>query len=443
MARTLFSGFCQFDSLVVNGSTSPIGELTVLGKTYSKEPYMYYNGKGISELYIMRGVVGTSQTEKVPTTHSPTVLEVCDWLYTQANAGKFNNNAQTTLQALITQFTDGFIFTDIGAMVTNGRVWLPSSINFELTKNNVVHEFKIWFALENYLTEFPYRDIYVFGPVPPAEIDLLIDLNYRDLATRLAQETAARLQKRIDTLLDNNKYPPSSRQVITYDVYDLINKPQTTSADWTIIIYGNQLNAEDEINEAIKNCILKNSKRKEPDWEDILPDVFNPLEFFIVPHFDDIGLNNETVKASTYSPVFKFLNGDRLALKYADFYDAAFVRSSLEIVPHLYKSIKMSIVGKPKNNQNQTSFTSVFPDYQIVPSEDSQAGMMSDLTLQFVSKVEDILYSAEIADETNIIATGVSKVYRKDRLYVTSKIGKVKFTCATRFQFVKDKVITE
>jgi len=63
--------------------------------------------------------------------------------------------------------------------------------------------------------------------------------------------------------------------------------------------------------------------------------------------------------------------------------------------------------------------------------------------LQFVSKVEDILYSAEIADETNIIATGVSKVYRKDRLYVTSKIGKVKFTCATRFQFVKDKVITE
>lgn len=441
MARTLFSGFCQLDPLVVNGSTSPIGELTVRGKTYAKEPYNYFNGKGISELFIMRGVAGTSQHEKVPSTHSPAVLDVCDWLYTQANAGKIGNSSPATLQSLIAQFKDGFIFTGIGNMVTDGRVWLPASVQFELTKNNVVHDFKIWFALENYLNEFPYRDVYVFGPVPPEEIDLLADLNYRDLSARLAQETASRLQKRVDKLLDGNKYPPSERRVVTYDVYDLINKPHVTPADWTIVIYGNPLNADDDINEAIKNCILKNSKYPETKWEDILPDVFNPLEFFIVPHFNDIGLTNETLKGSTYSPILQFMNGDTLALKYADFYDESFIRSSLQIVANLYKSVKMSIVGKPKNNLGQTTFSSVYPDYQLIPADDSQVGQMSDATQAFILEVEDLLYSAEIADETNLIATGVVKVTRKERLYVSKKIGKVKFTCATRFQMLKDGVV--
>lgn len=443
MARTLFSGFCQLDPLVVNGSTSPIGEITTKGKTYAKEPYNYFNGKGVSELYIMRGVAGTAQHEKVPSSHSPAVLDVCDWLYAQAVAGKIGNSSQATLQALATQFKDGYIFLGVGTMVTDGKIWLPASINFELTKSNVVHEFKIWFALENYLNEFPYRDIYVFGPVPPEEIDLLADLNYRDLATRLAQETASRLQSRIDKLLDYDKYPPTNRQVLTYDVYDLINKPHTTPADWTIIMYGNPLNADEEINEAIKNCILSHSKYPETKWEDIIPDIFNPLEFFIVPHFDDVGLTNETLKGSTYSPIFQFLNGNKLALKYADFYDVSFINSSLQIVPHLYKSLKFSAIGKPKNNLGQITFGSVFPDYQIMPSEDSQMGGMSDLTQLFLAQSEDLFYSAEIADETNLLAAGVTKVMRKERLYVSKKIGKVKFTCITRFQFIKDGLITE
>ena len=81
MAQTLFSGFCQFTPLVVNGSTSPIGEITVLGESYSKEPHRYYNGKGISELIIQRGVAGTNQHEKIPTSHQSPVINICDWLY--------------------------------------------------------------------------------------------------------------------------------------------------------------------------------------------------------------------------------------------------------------------------------------------------------------------------------------------------------------------------
>ena len=443
MAQTLYSGFCQLNPLVINGSTSPIGEITNLGESYAKEPDRYYNGKGISELIILRGVAGSSQSEKIPTSHQAPVLDICDWLYNQAVAGKVTNNQAACLQMLIAEFSGTTTFNDIGAMTTDGSIWLPAHIDFTMKIGTVVHDFKIWFAIKNLVDEFPYRDIYVFGPVPPSDIDSLMTLNYRDLAAHLATQTAGMLQERIDKLLDGNKHPYSSRQVYSYDIYDLINKPFTTLGEWTVIIYGNPLNADDEVNEAIKDCILKNSDYTEADWEDKIPDLFNPLEFFVIPHFNSKGLENETVSGSTYSPIFQFQAGDTLALKYADFYDQAFIRSSLQIVPHLYKSVKMSIVGKPNNNLGQTTFSSIYGDYQLIPSTDTQFGMMSDATQDFIAKSEDLLYGAEIANDSNLLPTGVNKVVRKERLYVTMKIGKVKFTCITRQQFVKDGLLDE
>lgn len=441
MTQTVFSGFCQYPSLVINGSTSPIGEITVLGESYAKEPHRYYSDT--SELIIHRGVAGELQHEKIPTSHQKPVLNLCDWVYQQANSSNFNDNSQAVLQALSAEFGGQCAFKTVGNMITDGRIWLPSHIYFTMTIDNVVHDFKIWFAIQNFIDEFPYRDIYVFGPVPPEQIDLLMTLNYRDLEKRLAEETASRLQARIDKLIDSNKYPYSKRLVVKYDIYDLINKPHKVTAEWTIVIYGNPNNAEDDINEAIKNCILSNSSFKEPDWEDKIPDLFNPLEFFIVPHFNEIGIENETNKGSTYSPIFSFLNGEKLSLKYADFYNEDFIKSSLQIVPHLWKSVKMSIVGKPKNNLNQTTFLSVYPDYQIQPSTDSQVGMMSEATQEFIAKVEDLLSSAEIADETTVLPNSIYRVTRRNRLYLSSKIGKVKFTCITRKQFIVDGLINE
>lgn len=443
MSKTFYSGFCAITPFATSAYQHQLGVLNNKGLSYAKVPQLYYKDKELLELILFRGVEGDEQHATIPTSHSEPVLELLSWMYTQATAGKFTSNAQNALQMLIAEFTDGYTFKTIGTMVTNGSVYLPSHIEFVLVKNNVEHEFKIWFALENFLTEFPYRDIYVFGPVPPDQIDLLLTSNYKELAARFAEETAARLEARVQALIGDNKIPYTWRNVFTYDVYDRINKPYTTKGDWTIIIWGNPLNAEDEINEAIKDCILGHTTYPETDWEDVVPDIFNPLEFFIVPHWNDKGLENETVKGSTYSPILAFQNSDALAQQYADFYESSFIKSSLEFVPHLWKSIKMSMVGKPKNNLGQTTFSSVYPDYQLIPSTDSQVGMMSELTAEFVERVETLLSAAEVANETNILPSGVNKVTRKDRLYVSLKINKVKFTCITKYQFIKDGVMTD
>lgn len=442
MSTAYYSGFCQINPFSTSAYQHQLGVLNNKGLSYAKSPQIYYKNAELLELVIFRGVQGTVQNATIPSTHSTPILNVLSWMVTQATANKFTSNAQSTLQMLIAEFSN-YTFKSIGEMKTNGKVYLPSHIEVAITVNSVEHEFKVWFALENFLVEFPYRDIYVFGPVPPTEIDVLLSSNYKELTTRFAEETSAKLEARIQKVIGDNVVPYTWRNVLTYDVYDTINTPNTTKGDWTIIIWGNPLDAEDAINEAIKNCILKHSKKPETDWESRLPDIFNPLEFFLVPHWNNVGLVNATTKGSTYSPVSSFLNGDTLAQKYVNFYTSSFIKSSLQFVPHHYKSLAMSVVGKPKNNLNQTTFTAVYPDYQIIPATDSQVGMMSEVTAEVVERLETLLSSAEIATESAILASGVNKVTRNDRLYVSLKIGKVKFTCVTRYQFIKDGFIKD
>lgn len=443
MSKTYYSGFCAITPFATSAYQNQLGVLDNKGLSYSRYPQLYYKDKELLELIVFRGVEGEEQQSKIPSTHSDPVLDVLSFMLEQAMAGKFDSSSANCLQMLITQFTTGYEFTSIGTMVTNGSVYLPAHIQFTLTVNSVIHDFKIWFALENFKTEFPYRDIYVFPPVPPSEIDVLIEYNYKELQERFAKETAAKIEARVKALIGDNVIPYTWRDVISYDIYDLINKPHTTKGDWTIILWGNPNNAEDEINEAIKDCLLKNSDHSESEWEPVIPDLMNPLEFFLVPNWESVGLPNESNTGSTYSPVTQYLNADTYVQIYADFYEESFLRSSLQFVPHLWKSVVMGIVGKPLNNLGQTTFTSVFPDYQLIPSTDYQRGMMSELTEAFAVNVETLLSAAEIADENNTITASVNKVIRKDRLYVTMKVDKVKLTCITRYQYIKDGVITD
>lgn len=442
MSKTYYSGFCQINPFGTSAYQHQLGVLTNKAVSYSRTPQFYYKDKDILELIIFRGVSDTEQNAKIPTTHVTPILDVLNWFYTQATAGKFTSNKSAATALVVSQYPDYTIKT-LGNMVTNGKVYLPAHIELTIPVNGVEHDFRVWFAVDNFLVEFPYRDIFVFGPVPPDEIDILLTYNYKQLTERFAQETPDKLEKRVQALIGDNLIPYTWRDVWAYDVIDRINTGHNTKGCWTIILWGNPLNADDDIIEQIKKCITTHSKKSESEWEQVLPDIFNPLEFFLIPHWNKPGLDNKSPIGSTYSPIATFLNGDTLAQKYADFYDASFIRSSLEFVPHLWKSICFSAVGKPNNNGGQTTFSSVFPDYQLIPSTDTQAGSMTELTSGAVYDLEVLLSAAEIASDSAILPSGVNKVIRKDRLYVTLKSGKVKFTCLSRQQFVTDGLLTD
>lgn len=443
MSTNLYSCFCEIHDLIINGSTSAIGELTNKTRSYAKEPDFYFQDEGQCDLYSFRGVSDTSKYEKVPSTHSAPVLAMLNWLYDQAVTNKTTNSAQGCLQLLKATYTTGWVWNDVNAMVTNNSIWLPSSIDFNLTVNGVECGFKIWFANEYFAVEFPYREIYVIGPVPPDEIDYLADKNFQQVKTRLQEETTAKIEARVATLLGTDFQPYTTRVVYTFDVYDLVNTPNKNSADWTIIYYGNPNDAEEETYEAIKNCILTHSKHPESDWADIIPDLFNPLEFAIIPYWNEIGIQNETALGSTLSPIFTYDGGTTLPLKYGALWDADSIIKSLQIVPVLYKSASLAFVGKPKNHNDLIHIRDVFPDYQLIPSDDSQAGMMSKTTSQFIFDLEGMLAAGMSVTPDGIPPTGIQRVTKNGMLYITRRTSKIKLTMITRYQFVKDKVITE
>jgi len=427
----------------VNGSTSPIGELTNNTMSYAKEPDFYTEDGKKCDLYSFRGVSQTSMYEKIPQTHVAPILSMLNWLYTQAVQNKTTSSAQSCFQLLKASYTSGWTWKDVSTMVTNNNIWLPSSINFTYDVNGTVHEFKIWFANDYFEVEFPYREIYVIHPIVIDDIDYLADHNFKEVKQRIQSETTSMIETRVKKLLGEKHPPYSARLVYSFDVYDQINKPNFNPADWTVIYYGNPNDAEEETYEAIKKCILSHSKHSEDDWADIIPDLFNPLEFSVVPYWNEIGIENETVTGSTYSPIFSYQDGDALPKSYCLLWDGEEVIKSLQVVPHLYKSIKMGFVGKPKNHAGRIHVTDIFPDYQLIPSGDSQAGMMSKLTAEFIKGIEEMLAAGETVTPDGVPPKGIQRVIKNDKLYITRRVAKVKLTMITRYQFIKDGILTE
>lgn len=443
MSTNLYSCFAVINDLIINGSTSPLGELTNNTITYAKEPD-YYNQSGVPITLVgFRGVSETSNYEKIPDAFIKPITDMTNWLYEQAKANKTTNSTQACLQLLKATYVAGWTWTDVGVMVTNNAIWLPSSISFTLKVGTVTHDFKIWLANEYFAVEFPYREIYVVHPIPITDIDSLADKNFKQVLQLIQAQTTSKIEARVDALLGKDYPPYSARVVYSFDIYDLVNTPNKNTGDWTVIYYGNPNDAEEQTYEQIKECILSNSEYDETKWADVIPDLFNPLEFAIVPFWNKIGIQNETVAGSTFSPIFTYDGGTDLPMKYGALWDSSQIIKSLQVVPSLYKSAHMAFIGKPTNHNDLTLINQIFPDYQLIPSTDSQAGMMSKSTSQFIFDLEGMLAAGMTVTPDGMPPTGIQRVMKNGMLYITRRTSNVKISMITRYQFVKDGILTE
>ncbi len=437
-----YLSFCSISELHDNNvlTTSPIGELSNRTRTYAKDPGNYSNTGSPCVLYTFH-----STTNEVPAAIPKEIanrqIEFCDWLFQQSKDKKLTNSSANCMQQLKATFSNNVEWTDIGVMVTNMSMWLPSHIHGFIIAGTERYEFKIWFANEYFETGFPYYEILVIHPIPIAGIDYLADKNYQQVAAKLAEQTTASIEARVLKLTNNSKYPYTDRYVLAFDIYDRFNKPQKNVGYWTIIIYGNGTDAEDQVYEAIKKCILDNSKYPESEWEEVIPDLFNPLEFNCVPYWDDIGLVNRITQSSTYSPIANYETALVNPKKYNSFYTQAHIIKSLQIMPVLYKSAKVAFVAKPTNFNNLIKIKDVYPDYQLIPSTDSQFGMMSKETTDFIKSFEELIAGAEILTPNSIPPAGIKRVEKNGYLYAVRKIGKVRYQMITYYQFQKDGLV--
>lgn len=437
---TTYLSFASIASLHNNNplAASVIGELSNKARTYAKDPGVYSLQNNEVVLYNFLSEVDGA-TVVMPTALANAEITVSQWLYDQAKLGNITGSRANTLSLLRATFTNQIEITDVGEMVSNSQIWLPSFITGRHIVNGADETFYIWFADEYFRTQFQKVTFTIVHPIPLTEMDSLMTMNYQQIEERLRQETPDIIEQRTHDLTEGAAWPYTERNVSMFQIMDLINRPNFNKGYWRIISWGNGVDSEDQLFEQIQNEILANSEYSREEWEEKIPDLFNPLEFYVIPYFDRKGITNRTTGASSQSPIV-----DRETMhEHVDFYltpnmTQLHVIKSLQMLPVLYKSFQCAFVAKTNNREGMEKIYSLYPDYQLIPSTDSDFGLMNRETTEFILQLENLLAASEVVTDISLTPAGITRVSRFDKTWVGKRIGRVKLMVLTKWQMVVD-----
>ena len=423
-------------------SVSPIGELTNKAKTYAKDPGTFtVDGQpSATVLYNFLSVNGTTEI-KMPPAIAARQLEISNWLLAQAKLGNISDSRTNTLNLLKAQFTSNIEITDIGEMVTNNVVWMPSFVAGNHIVGTEKQSFYLWMADAYFKREYPWVSFAVVHPVPLGDMDSLMPMNWQQMDARLALETPDLIEQRLRLLTDNSEWPYTDRDVIMFELMDLINTGKSSKAYWRYVWWGNGVDADDQLLEQMQQEILDNSEYDREEWEEKIPDLFNPIEFYVLPFFNRKGLLNKTSGAREYSPIVDKETEMELVDKYlTPNMTADHVIKSTQFVPTLYRSLACAFVGKVNNREGTKKIYDLFSDYSLRPSSDSSFGEMNAATMEFIRQLENLVAAAETMTDISLPPSGVTRVKRFDKVYAAKRVGKVKYLVLTKWQMQEDGV---
>lgn len=444
MAAKSYLSFAAVAEFANNGvkSVSPIGEISNKSKTYSKDQGIFTLVGQVSATVLHNFLSLDGETEIVmPTANANKQLEIANWLVKEAKAGNITDSRAAVLALLKAQFTSGVEILDIGEMVTDNRYYLPSFVRGNHIVGTEKQAFYLWFADEYFKREYPKISFAIVHPLALADMDSLMNMNYEEMAARLALETPDVINKRYHDLTDNAEWPVTDTNTISFQMMDLINTPKSVPGWWRYAWWGNGVDSEDFLFEQMRNEILANTKFPLAKWEEKIPDLFNPIEFYVIPNWNVYGLENKTNGARNYSPIVD--NDTRLALvnKYlTPNMTSDHVIKSTQFVPFMWKSINCAFVAKLNNTAATKKIYQLYPDYSLIASTDSSFGLMNSATMEFIRQMENLLAAAEVMTDISLPLPGITRISRFNKIYASKRVGRSKFLVMTKWQMIQDKV---
>lgn len=366
-----------------------------------------------------------------------------NWIYDQAKKGNITNSSAQCLNLLKANFTNNITIEAVGDMATDNTIFMPSYVRGVHKVGDEDHEFYIWFADAYFQRQFPRVQFTIVHPLPIEEMDTLMTMNFKQMAARIALETPDVIEDRTHRLTNQSEHPFTERRVVAFDVVDPINN-EVVKMYWRYLSYGNSEDSEDQLFEQIIDEILSHSKYSREEWEDKIPDLFNPIEHYVIPYFQDTGLTNKVNGAKTYSPIVDVEKiNTPIDVYIKPFMSEAHVIKSMQVLTFLYKSLKAAFVAKEKIRVGLEKVSVMYPDYQLIPATDSDFDLMSSTTSEFILQMENLFAAAETVTPNSLPPTGISRIIRNGKVCVTRRVGKAKFVVVTRWQYIEDGVVTE
>jgi hypothetical protein len=417
-------GFIAINPFVSNvvGTISTIGELSSHSATFSREVGRY----GRAAYPNVRLISFHSKLNDVSVAIDPdyedTVLSMMEWMFQKSIDGTFTNNRDNALQAVFNEFDTIVDIVDMGIMVTNGTYWLPESLTFSVRgpDDNLC---KVWFSDTAFKAQYDLFEIVVVPPVVP------LDDLHRDRTSVLNLLQSITPSSHVKDIEDLRAGIPDTLTISTpYDWVDKNDETITQPTPWTVITYGNAANNSDIIKETIVDYILDNSVYPREEWEKIYPDLFLPTEYFLSPAWHKYSLPNQQNIGGLYSPIVRITEAQYLAeLTFYD-YDLPHILEYYSVVPTLYKGgLSIVCVGHPRNRNEIYDFTTLWPQYVNISTDQHDFNRISPETAEFIMLLVNMMVIAETMTPFSDVPVGFSRVERGGIYYLSVNYEKIQY----------------
>jgi hypothetical protein len=422
-------GFVTMKSLIDNTSNaiSPIGELSLLSLTYSKDIELY----SIDSLPGMVLNIFSSKDEnlnRVPVSEEAytATLKLVSYLTQYFTDTKLPIDDVDLNDYLYNADPNVYSF-GYGSIVQANTQKLPEWINFKL-KTIPDLQFRIWFSDSAFIDQYDEYEITVIPPFQ--DLDYFYQASPTLICERLAAITTSDVVAAIETYKGNK--PFTVVRNVTANYISQTTPSTSCKSDWNVLIYGAAGDSIDSIKDAIVEYILSHSKFDRESWTKILPDIFRRVEFVYLPRWDKIAVENMVTITGIYSAIVKPDNSITHAINNIPFYSKEHITNSLEIFPHPHKCIQVSVVPGVDNLDKYSKFSLLFPDYLPVPSTSLDFNRMDYTTTQFLDLLEEMIILSETVTIYTVIPRRYRRILRGDKYYLSLLLNNVQHLVSIR-----------
>ena len=219
------------------GVVSPIGELSALAMTYSKDRGMYRSGLS-ADISLTAFKSDNNGTPYIATADLiDDIVSVVKRIYDQSAAGTVTQ--QAFLQDLLIQFSNIAQNFSCGAFVTANSKIVPEYIAFEsknITNIGTGNLIKIWLVDAAFRSQYDEYELVIVSPLPNmSNLDIFFN-GAAAITSALAAIKQDQLTAAVQAAKGGN---PETLQVThLFDYIDPTNPNTKISTQWNILIYG-------------------------------------------------------------------------------------------------------------------------------------------------------------------------------------------------------------
>lgn len=423
-------GFATISQYVNNtpGITAPVGELSTLARTYSKEKGEYVNntipGYRITTFSCLDAA---TQTPVVlagnEATQAINVIRACVAYVGSHSRPLDPEDFHASIQAEFYGVIKDLVFGDLE---TQGANPMPTIISWTSAVDDE-STFQIWTSNAAFEDQYPGFNITVVPPLTDPSLLLggwqtAVDLiNARPVDAMITDAEAAR-----------GVNPYTFLRTFRFTFVNRSNPTQFVYTNWAALVYGKAGDDIDSIKDAIVEYLVTETSRPESDWELVLPDLFKRTEFIVWPRWDKKSTTNMSPETALYSSLLDPAECIDFAEAATTFYLDTFVRQNVNTMPVTFKAVSLVVVNGQNNVLGKKLLKELIPDYLPVASTSPDFQRMSETTKAWVNFMLPLVIAAEKASGISQLPVGMRRVRRDGKLFVGAMHNEINYLVAAR-----------